>query len=813
MHALLCSTPFTRHVGSLVAVAALAAPLCCAGRLAAAAEGLVDFNPALPKAGAKPETRSEEGPVVPLGIDWTEGTIDERVERALGLMTLSEKIGQLVQVASAGETLPSEIAADVRQGRIGSLFYTGSTAHVREAQRIATKESRLGLPLLVPRDVIHGFRTVFPIPLGQAAAWSPELAEQAATVAAAEARSRGVNWTFAPMMDVTRDARWGRIAESLGEDPLVASQFAAAMVRGYQRPLADGSPGIAACAKHFVGYGLSEGGRDYNRAELSTSELHSVFLAPFRAAIDAGCDTVMTGFSTVNGVPASGHEELVRQVLKRRWGFDGLVVSDWGSVLELVEHGFADGPSEAAELALLAGVDMEMASSTYRDHLRSHVEAGRVPVELIDDAVRRVLRVKFEYALVPIPARGDDAGLAPTKESISLARRIARESMVLLKNDGGVLPLDSMKLKRVAIVGPLADAARDQLGCWMLDGKVEESVTPRGGLVEAFRGKVEVSFEGALKDPLDASRDGIAKAVAAAHGADVAIVCVGEGWLWSGEARSRADLTLPGLQSELVERVAETGTPTVVVFLAGRPLTIGAEVQSADAALFAWHPGSQGGPALADLLLGVESPSGRLPVTFPKQVGQAPLYYNHPSTGRPPLPGTRGLVETGLADFPEEQKYRSHYVDVDPFPLFPFGYGLTYGDFVYEGLEVSTATIEPGQTLAVRARLTNRGARAATEVAQLYVQDVAARIVRPVRELKDHRRITLEPGESTVVEFALSTDQLAYFDNNARRVLEPGKFRVGIGGSASAPLGGEFVLRDPAIAKSAASASADAQTR
>jgi beta-glucosidase len=728
-------------------------------------------------------------------------------------MTLPEKIGQLVQIASSGETLPPEVAADIRAGRIGSLFYTGSTAHIAEAQRIATRESRLGLPLLLPRDVIHGFRTVFPIPLGQAATWDVELATEAAAVAAAESRSRGVNWTFAPMMDISRDARWGRIAESLGEDPLLTSQFAAAMVRGFQRPLPGGGPGIAACAKHFVGYGLTEGGRDYNRAEVSTSELHNVFLAPFHAAVDAGCDTVMTGFSTVNGVPATGHEELVRGVLKREWGFGGLVVSDWGSVLEMVDHGFADGPAGAAALAMLAGVDMEMATPTFRDHMRQLVQSGRVPEAFIDDAVRRVLRVKFAYAMAPVPEGLPEQSAPPAAESLALAERVALESMVLLTNENALLPLDRTRLRRVALVGPMADAARDQLGCWMLDGKAEDAVTPRAALVDAL-GDDAVVFEPGLKDPLDASPDGIERAVAAARGADVAVVCVGEGWMWSGEARSRADLNLPGSQGELVKQVAATGTPTVVVFVAGRPLTIGEEIAACDAALYAWHPGLRGGPALVRLLMGEQSPSGRLPVTFPKQVGQAPLYYNAPSTGRPALPGTRPLVGTGLADFPEEQKYRSHYVDVDPFPLFPFGYGLTYGEFVYDGLEVSTPVIEPGQTLAVRVRLTNRGPREATEVAQLYVQDVVAKIVRPVRELKDHRRVTLKPGESTVVEFALSTDQLAYFDNRARRVLEPGLFRLGIGGDARAPLTGEVVLRDPSLARrNAAPARRAASTR
>ncbi|TWT47543.1 glycoside hydrolase family 3 N-terminal domain-containing protein [Botrimarina hoheduenensis] len=751
------------------------------------------FNPTLPQ--HRPLKLSD--PVAaapPVDLDLVTGTIEERIERVLSVMTIEEKIGQMCQVAQFGDELGDAIKADLRAGRIGSLFYTGNAAQTREAQRIAQEESRLGLPLLTPRDVIHGFRTVFPIPLGQSASWNPELVEAACQAAAVESLEQGINWTFAPMMDVSRDARWGRIAESLGEDPVLAAELAAAMVRGYQGD--DEQRGIAACAKHYVAYGLTEGGRDYNRAQVAISELHSVFLRPFEEAVRAGCATVMTGFSSINGVPPSGDTELVRKHLKERCGFEGLVVSDWGSVIEMIEHGYAQNRSEAARLAVTAGVDMEMASTTYQENLLSLIEAGALETDLIDDAVRRVLRVKFQYAM-------DDQRkqLSSTlEERRACALALATQSVVLLKNDSERLPLDPNKPGKIALIGPLADAARDQLGCWMLDGKAEEAVTLAAALREAIGERGQLTVAAGLESTIDQSAAGIADAVAAAKQSDVAILCVGEGWQLSGEARCRVDLNLPGNQSELVRAVTETGTPTILVVMAGRPLTIGDEAERCAAVLYAWHPGTMGGPALVNVLMGRESPSGKLPVTFPKHVGQSPLYYNCPNTGRPALAGTRALIGSGLSDFPEEQKYRSHYLDEDPFPLYPFGYGLSYTQFEYSDLELSRPAIEPGQTLAVRVRLTNVGSVAADEVAQLYVQDTYASLVRPVRELKAFRRVHLDPNESTILEFALSTDELAFFDNEAQLRLEAGEFRVGVGGDSTVPLSASFQLREATVA-------------
>ena len=800
-----CSIPFSPSgKPKRTAIVALIALLL--GALPTLADEEPGFNPEieLPTASSAATTTAETSPYQPIEFDWEQGTVAQRVDRLMAIMTIEEKIGQLCQISTSGDTLSPEVQTLIREGKIGSLFYAGGAERTREAQRIACTESRLGIPLLTPRDVIHGFRTVFPIPLGQAATWNPELVEQAAAVAAREARASGINWTFAPMLDVARDSRWGRIAESVGEDPVLAARLAQAMVRGYQNPGPNGEPGIAACAKHFAAYGLSEGGRDYNRVQVAQSELHNVLLPPFKAAVDAGCMTFMTGFSSVNGIPATGHEELVRGVLKGDWGFGGLVVSDWASIVEMIEHGYAKDNKQAAYRAMAAGVDMEMATTTYVDHLKELIDEGQIELSILNDAVERVLTIKMRVTLSDrqeILAGTPPVGTSePAPESLALARQIARQSFVLLKNKG-VLPLDAAQLDRVALIGPLADAARDQLGCWMLDGKREETITPLVALREALADKAEVTMVAGLASSVDTEEAQFDKAVTAAKEADVVILVVGEEWWLSGEARCRADINLPGAQEELIQRVTETGTPVVLVCFAGRPLTMGPQIEQSAAVLYGWHPGTMGGPALADLLLGVESPSGKLPVTFPKHVGQAPLYYNHPNTGRPALQGTEALIGSGRSDFPQDQKFRSHYIDVDPFPLYPFGYGLSYTTFAYEPIELSTKRIAIGQTLAIRVKITNTGDTAAEEVAQLYVRDVTASLVRPVRELKDFRRVRLDPGESQILEFALRSDQLSYYDNRPELVSESGEFQVGVGGDSTAPLTESFWLGQPAVAK------------
>ncbi len=743
-----------------------------------------------PRPGARESTKAPVAAA--LQFDVVAGDTEYRINRLIEQMTLREKIGQLVQIYPNDDPLNKNLAEQIRNGDVGSIFYPGNAAVVQEAQRIAVDESRLGIPLIIARDVVHGFRTIFPIPLGQAASWNPELIEQAAIVAAREAKSEGIDWTFAPMLDVCRDPRWGRVAETLGEDPKLTGDLAAAMVRGFQQEDDNGLHGVAACAKHFVAYGLSEGGRDYARASLSQADLHNIHLSPFKASVQAGCRTLMTTFSEVNGVPGTAHRELLEGVLKRDWCFGGLVVSDWGSIVEMVAHGFSPDNASAARAAMLAGVDMDMCSPAYSDHLLQHVRSGVVSEERLDDAVRRVLRLKVELQSTA-DATASQPLLAPA--SLELAREVARQSLVLLKNDD-VLPLQMGDVNKIAIIGPLSDEPQQQLGCWALDGKPTDSITPLKDLQSRLAGNAHVLFARGATSSFSSDESGIEKAVEAAHGADVALLFVGEDAVLSGEARSRAHLSMPGVQSKLVEQVAATGTPTVVVVLSGRPLAIQGCVAAADAVLYAWHPGTMAGPAITDVLFGKVSPSGKLPITFPRTVGQIPIYYSRHNTGRPAPDNYSPLIGSGLGDLPEQYQYRSHYLDVDPQPLFPFGYGLSYADFEYTDLELSTSAIKLDQVLGIRVTLANTGKTAATEISQLYIRDRVARVVRPIRELKAYRRTTLDAGESTVLEFAIPAQELGYYDNCQQYVLEPGQYDVWVGTDSTATLGAEFRLVD-----------------
>jgi beta-glucosidase len=726
-----------------------------------------------------------------LRFEASAADIDAAVEQLLGAMTQAEKIGQMCQAApELKQPLTAKLRESIERGEVGSLINVPDKAFAEEAQRVARVESRLGIPLLVGRDVIHGYRTLFPVPLGQAASWDPELIERAAHLAAEEAKSQGINWTFAPMVDIGRDPRWGRIAETLGEDPLLAGALAGAMVRGFQQERDGRLHGLAACVKHFAAYGLSEGGRDYNRASLSNLDLHNVYLPPFRAAADAGCRTLMTTFSEVNGVPGTAHHYLLRDVLKGSWKFRGLVVSDWNSIIEMIQHGYSADAAEAARQAANAGVDMEMVSPTYQEHLATLVERGAVPQEAIDDAVRRILRVKFELF-------GAKAGVVPRRgllrpQSLELARKAARESIVLLKNENKVLPLQSDAIKRLAVIGPLADAPQSQLGCWAPDGVADDTVTPLEALKNALGESVEISYARGAAADFSRDANGIEEARQTAAEADAALLFVGEDAVLSGEAKSRSDLQLPGVQSKLVREVAAAGKPTVMIVMAGRPLAIGAECAAVDAVLYAWHPGTMGGPAIADLVLGIVSPSGKLPVTFPKSVGQVPLYYAHSNTGRPASKDYKALAATGGKELPAEQQYQSHYLDSDPFPQFPFGFGLTYTTFAYDGLELNADSLQPGESLNIRALVTNTGDRAGTEIVQLYVRDLVASAARPVKELKAFRRVHLRAGESKEVEFTLDSKELAYLDADGKPVLEPGEFAIGVGGSSAIELNGRF---------------------
>ncbi len=710
---------------------------------------------------------------------------DARVESVLAAMTFDEKVGQMWQInggAAAHEAL-------VREGRVGSVLnlaywreHANPAAHYNRFQRIAVEESRLGIPLIVGRDVIHGFRTVLPIPLGQAAAFDDALAEEGAALAAREARAHGINWTFAPMVDISRDPRWGRIAESLGEDPLLASRLGAAMVRGFQRE------GVAACGKHYVGYG-----RDYNTANIPEGLLRDVYLAPFEALVKAGCMTFMSAFNDLNGVPASGNPFTLRQILKGQFGFDGFVVSDWGSVEEMIAHGFCEDRSAAAQAALHAGVDMEMVSRCYTDNLRRLLDAGLVEKAWIDEAVARILRIKLRLGLFDDPYLPEDRlSVTLCDAHRALAKRAALASAVLLRNEGAALPL-SAAVKTLAVIGPLADAPRDQLGCWAMDGEPEACVTPLAALRAALAARGgTVRYVQALAGSRDTSPAQFAAARAAAEAADAVVLVLGEEEVLSGEAHCRAYLDLPGAQHGLFDAVAACGKPVVVVVLAGRPLTLGAINDRAAAILWAWHPGTLGGEAVADLLLGCAVPSGKLPVSFPRTVGQVPVFYSRKNTGRPPQDDARVGVPEGTPLDPKG--FTASYLDCDYRPKYPFGFGLSYTTFAYDGLQIRTPAVRSGESVVIAAAVTNTGACAADETVQLYIRDVTASATRPVKELKDYMRITLKPGETRQVVFSLPTAALAFHDPAMRRVVEPGRFQVWVAGCSDGGLQGEFAV-------------------
>lgn len=723
--------------------------------------------------------------------------IEQRVRQLLGQMTLAEKIGQMVQL-NAGDGDPvAELADRLRAGGVGSILNQVDVEIVNELQRIAVEESRLGIPLLVGRDVIHGFKTVMPIPLGQAATWNPELVREGARISALEAATAGVNWTFAPMIDVARDARWGRIAESMGEDPYLAGVYAAAMVEGYQGKDLSGTGTIAACAKHFAGYGAAESGRDYATTNIPENELRNVYLPPFRAAIDAGVRTLMSSFSDLDGIPATGNSFLMRDVLRDEWQFDGFVVSDWNSVRQLAVHGVAEDDRDSVRQAVTAGVNMEMAGGTYAEHLPSLVEDGVVPLGMIDEAVSHILRVKFELGLFEQPY-ANPAGLPPiaSDEALDVAKKLALQSAVLLKNEDDALPLSTGSLDSIAIVGPLADAPYEQLGTWIFDGDVDLSITPLEAIRDLLPDDVNLRYVRAMETSRSRAGAGFDDAVAAVRESDVAILFLGEESILSGEAHSRADINLPGDQAELVRRIRATGKPVIAVILAGRPLTLANILDDIDALLYAWHPGTMGGPAIADLLFGLESPSGKLTATFPRMVGQIPIYYNQKNTGKPPTPETTVHIDDIDTHAPQTSfGMTAFHLDAGYEPQFPFGFGLSYASFRYEDIRVSAAEIAIGDTITITADVINTGTVAAEEVVQLYVRDLVGNVTRPVRELKGFRRLRLEPGERLSVDFRLHTDELAFFGRDMQLVTEPGEFHAWIGGSSNADLKTGFRIK------------------
>jgi beta-glucosidase len=701
---------------------------------------------------------------------------ERKITSLLARMTLEEKLGQLNQLSVDNQPSPEQLAL-IRKGLIGSLFNLTGAAATRDAQHIAVTESRLHIPLIFGHDVIHGYRTIFPIPLGEAASWDPEAVEAAARVAGREAAAAGLHWTFAPMVDIARDPRWGRIAEGSGEDPYLGSAMAAARVRGFQGTDPRASDAVLATVKHFAAYGGAEGGRDYNTVDLSERTLREVYLPPYQAALKAGAGSVMTSFNEIGGIPSTASPWLMTTLLRREWGFRGLVVSDWTAVAELLNHGVAGSRAEAGKLALEAGVDMDMVSRIYVDDLPALVRAGRIRLGVVNEAVRRVLRTKAALGLFDDPYHGTTVErersvlLAP--EHRQVARRVAEESIVLLKNDGSLLPLGP-RARSVAVIGPLADDKVAALGSWPGRGDPRDAVTPLEG-IKAHAGSVSVVFEKGC-GIADTATAGFAGAVAAAKQADVAVLVLGEAGDMSGEAASRANIDLPGVQQQLLEAVHATGTPIVLVLMNGRPLTIPWAAEHVPTILESWFLGIETGPALANVLFGDVSPSGKLPATFPRAVGQIPLYYNHKNTGRP----------TGA------DKYTSKYTDLPVTPQFPFGHGLSYTTFGYSDLRLSAPRISPAGALRVSVTVTNTGAREGAEVVQLYVHDEVASVTRPVRALAGFRRVSLKPGEARTVDFQLTSKQLGLYNQSMKFVVEPGKFRVFVGGSSVGGLEGEF---------------------
>jgi len=701
---------------------------------------------------------------------------EQKIDSLVARMTLEEKLGQLNQLSVDGQPNAEQVAL-VRKGLVGSLFNLTGAAATHDAQQVAVTDSRLHIPLIFGQDVIHGYRTIFPIPLGEAASWDPDAVQAAAHVAAAEAAAAGLHWTFAPMVDIARDPRWGRIAEGSGEDPYLGSAMAAARVRGFQGSDPRAPDAVLATVKHFAAYGGAEGGRDYNTVDLSERTLREVYLPPYHAALDAGAATVMTSFNEIGGIPSTASPWLVTTLLRREWGFRGFVVSDWTSVNELVNHGVAATRADAGKLALEAGVDMDMVSRIYVDDLPALVKAGRIPMAVVNEAARRVLRAKVKLGLFDDPYHGatveHERAVLLAPEHRQLARRVAEESIVLLKNDGQRLPLGA-QVHSIAVIGPLADDKVSALGSWPGRGDPQDAVTPLEGIKQRA-GSISVVYAKGC-GITDSSTAGFADAVAAAKQADVAVLVLGEAGDMSGEAASRASLDFPGVQERLLEAVQATGTPVVLVVNSGRPLTIPWAAEHVPAIVESWFLGVETGPALAAVLFGDVSPSGKLPVTFPRAVGQIPVYYNHKNTGRPTGP----------------DKYTSKYTDLPVTPLFPFGHGLSYTTFSYSDLKLSASRITPTGTLRASVTVTNTGSREGAEVVQLYVHDEVASVTRPVRALAGFRRVSLKPGEARTLEFPLTAKELGLYNKDMKFVVEPGKFRVFVGGSSVGGLEGEF---------------------
>lgn len=729
---------------------------------------------------------------------------DRRVDDLLAQMTIEEKVGQLNQLFYFKQFMqPEMVEPGIREGKIGSLLFVTDPAIINRLQKVAVEKSRLKIPLLFGFDVIHGFRTVFPVPLAMAASWDPALVEQVQSIAASEARAVGIRWTFAPMVDIARDPRWGRIVEGAGEDPFLASRMAAAHVRGFQGSDPSSAGRLLACMKHFAGYGAATGGRDYDSAFISDAELYNVYLPPFKAAVDAGVGSAMSAYMTLNDVPATGNTFLLRDVLRKEWGFKGFVVSDADAVGDLVTHGFAEDKADAAYRALTAGVDMEMSlpgqtpkGYAYATSLTKLVQEGRVKKEQLDMAVSRILEAKFKLGLFENPYADESriATIHNNPEHRRLARVAAQRSMVLLRNEGNVLPLvkGDSKVSSIAVIGPLADSKRDIRGSWSLADDVQSAVSVLEGIRAKVGSSAKVEYaQGAdiaraypsifdiFNKPRPApwseaqKREEFDKAVSLAHSSDVVVMVLGEHEEMSGEDATQSTIDLPGRQLELLKAVSELGKPVVLVLINGRPLDISWAASHVPAILEAWHPGAEGGNAIADILYGDATPGGKLPVTWPRSAGQIPIYYAHNNTKEPEI----------------ARDFKSRYFDFPTAPLYPFGYGLTYSTFKFSNLRVSKPEMKPGESVEVLVDVENTGRRPGDEVAQLYIHQRYGSASRPVRELKGFERLTLAAGEKRTVRFTLGKPELTYWSAATKGwVQDAAVFDVWAGSDATAPL-------------------------
>lgn len=699
--------------------------------------------------------------------------IENKIDKLLSEMTLEEKVGQMIQysgnsaVTGPLKARPEQIE-DLKKGWIGSMLNVVGAVNTREMQKLVMENTRMKIPLIFGFDVIHGFKTIFPVPLGESASWDLAAIESSARIAGREAASAGIHWTFAPMVDIARDPRWGRIMEGAGEDTYLGSLIARARVTGFQGSSYKDASSVVACAKHYAAYGAAEGGRDYNTVDISYRVLHETYLKPFKAAADAGVGTFMNSFNEFDGMPASGNDYLVNKVLKGDWGFKGFVVSDWNSIGEMIPHGVAKNKYEAAMLAANAGNDMDMEGNCYREHLVQLVKDGKVSEKTIDEAVRRILRIKFQLGLFDDPYRfcseEKEKNELLSDANLNTARDVARKSIVLLSNKNQVLPLGA-GVRSIAVVGPLADSRKDMIGAWTAQGDANDAVTVLDGIKAQVSPATKVLF--ARGTNINGDTTNIAEALNVARQAEVIVLAIGEGGLMSGEAHSRGNINIPGRQEELAAEIFKLGKPVVVVLMNGRPLAIPWLAQNAPSLLECWFLGTQAGHAIADVIFGKYNPAGKLPVTFPYSEGQIPIYYNHKNTGRPMMS--------------EKDFYVSRYEDIPNKPVYPLGYGLSYTTFGYSDIKLSSGEIGMADSLHITVEVKNTGKYDGEEVVQLYIRDLVGSVTRPVKELKGFRKLMIKAGETATVTFTVSSSDLAFYTRDMSYKAEPGEFKVFVG--------------------------------